>query len=90
VSAEGEKMDSRKEKERSFSVELKSRANLTNFALGEGSQENVLIEGTLSNLERASLCDCVVLEVVGEKGVLRINLTKDEIREEGKKNDIEN
>ena len=82
-------MESRKGKERSFSVELKSRASLTNFTLGEGSQENVLIEGTLGRLQHASLSDCIVLEVVGEKGVLRINLTKDEIREEGKKNDIE-
>jgi hypothetical protein len=83
-------MESRIEKKRSFSVELKSRASLTNFALGDSSQENVLIEGTLGKLLHASLSDCVVLEVVGDKGVLRINLTKDEIREEGKKNDVEN
>jgi hypothetical protein len=83
-------MESRKETERSFSIELKSRANLTNFALGEGSQEKVIIEGTLGRLQRASISDCVVLEVVGDNGVLRINVTKDEIREEGKRNDVKN
>jgi hypothetical protein len=83
-------MESRKEKERSFSVELKSRTYLTNLTLIDSSQENVLVEGTLGQLQHASVTDGVVIEVIGDKGVLRINLTKDEIREERKGNDVEN
>jgi hypothetical protein len=83
-------MESRKEKERSFSVELKSRAYLSNLTLADSSQENVLVEGTLGRLQRASVTDGVVMQVIGDKGVLRISLTKDEIMEEGKGNGVEN
>lgn len=47
-----------------------------------GGYENVLVEGTLGKLQHAAFTDGVVLEVMGDKGVLRINLTKDEIKEE--------
>lgn len=76
------KMVFEEKKERSFSIELKSKAHLTNLTLADSSQENVLVEGTLGQLQRASVTDGVVMEVVGDKGVLRINLAKDEIREE--------
>ena len=69
-------------KERSFSIELKSKAHLTNLTLADKSQENVLLEGTLGQLQHASVTDDVIMEVIGDKGVLRINLAKDEIREE--------
>ncbi len=75
------------EKERFFSIELKSKANLKNVTLANGDHENVLIEGTVGQLQRASFIDGVVLEVVGEKGVFRINLTHEEIK--SKKQDPE-
>ncbi len=68
------------DKERFFSIELKSKANLKNVTLSNGAQENVLIEGTVGQLKRASFVDGIVLEVVCDKGVLRINLTEDEIK----------
>ena len=34
-------------KERFFSVELKSKVNLKNVTLSNGSHENVLVEGTI-------------------------------------------
>lgn len=69
------------EKERFFSVELRSKANLKNVTLTNSDHENVLIEGTVGQLQRASFVDGVVLEVVCDKGVLRINLTPDEIKQ---------
>ncbi|HLN89994.1 MAG TPA: flavodoxin family protein [Candidatus Binatia bacterium] len=69
------------EKERVFSIELKSRANLKNVTLSNGGHENVLIEGTVGQLRHASFIDGVVLEVVCDKGVLRINLTQDDIKQ---------
>lgn len=69
------------EKERFFSIELQSKANLKNVTLSNGGHENVLIEGTIGQLKHATFADGVVLEVVCDKGVLRINLTQDEIKQ---------
>ena len=72
-------------KERFFSIELSSKTNLKNVTLTNGGvHENVLIEGTLGCLKLAAFTDGVVLEVVCDKGVLRINLTQDEIRQKQK------
>jgi hypothetical protein len=68
------------QKERFFSIELQSRANLKNVTLNNGGHENVLIEGTIGQLHHATFVDGVVLEVACDKGVLRINLTQDEIK----------
>ncbi len=68
-------------KERFFSIELESKANLKNITLSNGGHENVLIEGTIGQLKHAAFTDGVVLEVVCDKGVLRINLTQDEIKQ---------
>jgi len=68
-------------KERFFSVELKSKAYLKNITLNNSSHENVLVEGNIGLLRSASIIDAVVLEVIGDKGVLRINLTRDEIKQ---------
>jgi hypothetical protein len=66
-------------KERFFSVELKSKVSLKNVTLTNSGLENVLLEGTLGQLQCASFAENVILEVVGDKGVLRINLSQDEI-----------
>ena len=76
------------DKERFFSVELKSKVNLKNVTVRESGLENVLVEGTLGKLQRAEFADGVVLEVFGDKGVLRVNLTMDDIKK-WKKNDQE-
>jgi hypothetical protein len=69
------------QKERTFSIELKSKVSLKNVTLSDSSRENVLLEGTLGQLQHASFAEDVILEVVGDKGVLRINLSKNEIKE---------
>ena len=69
------------QKERFFSIELESKANLKNVTLSNGSHENVLIEGIIGQLKHATFTDGVVLEVVCDKGILRINLTQDEIKQ---------
>ena len=73
-------------KERFFSIELESKTSLKNVSLANGvGNENVLVEGTLGRLKRASFSEGLVLEIVGSKGVFRINLEEKEIRapEEG-------
>ena len=71
------------EKERSFSVELKSKANLKNITLNTDIQENAVIEGTIGKLEHAGFVEDTVLEVTGRKGVLRIDISETEIKRKG-------
>jgi hypothetical protein len=68
-----------KNKERVFSVELKSKRHLKNVTLTNGSSENVLVEGTIGELVQATFAEGIILEVVGKKGTLRIDLRKEEI-----------
>jgi len=72
------------ENERFFSIELKSGLNLKNVTLTNESQQNVLIEGSIGELQRAEFSEGIILEVVGDKGVLRINLALDEINQKEK------
>jgi len=69
-----------KKTDRFFSVELKSKNNLNNVTLTNDSNENVLIEGTLGKLVQAAFVEDVILEVMGDKGVLRINLELKELK----------
>jgi hypothetical protein len=66
-------------KERYFSIELNNKTNIKNLALTNNHHENVLIEGNLGELQYASFSEGVILEVVGDKGILRINLLPSEI-----------
>ena len=72
------------ENERFFSIELKSGLNLKNVTLTSEGQQNVLIEGSIGELQRAEFSEGIILEVVGDKGVLRINLALDEINQKEK------
>lgn len=66
-------------KERGFSVELKSKRNLKNVTLTNGSSESVLVEGSLGELLQATFKEGVILEVVGKNGVLRVELEEKEV-----------
>ena len=68
------------EKERFFSLELKSKANLKSVTMPNGGLENVLIEGTIGHLQHATFVDGVVLEILCDKGVFRVDLIQDEIK----------
>ena len=73
-------------KERVFSVELKSKRNLKNVTLTNGSSDSVLVEGTIGELIQASFTEGIILEVVGKDGVLRLDLGEDEIKKTPKQN----
>ena len=66
--------------ERFFSVELKSKANLKNVTLANGSHENVLVEGSIGELLSAEFAEELILQIIGTNGVLRINLAENEIK----------
>ncbi len=71
------------EKERSFSVELKPKVNLRHMAFNRDSRENALIEGSIGELEHAEFVEDMVLEILGRKGVLRIDISENEITRKG-------
>jgi hypothetical protein len=69
----------RQRQDRVFTIELESKGQLKNVSLTNGSGDGVLVEGTIGGLVRAAFSEGVVLEVVGESGVLRIDLDKREL-----------
>ena len=73
-------MTRRVEKNRSFSVELHSKANLKNVNMADGGPEPVLIEGTIGELYHAGFREGVIFEVVGSSGAIRIDLGRHEVR----------
>jgi len=73
-------MEKKANKERVFSVELKSKNNIKNVTLSNGNSDGVLLEGTIGELVEAKFAEGVVLLVVGNYGVLRLDLGEDEIK----------
>lgn len=72
-------MEPKTSKERFFSVELKSKLDLKSVTIPDGDRENVLVEGTIGELVQIGFTEGIILEITGEKGVLRIDITEDEI-----------
>lgn len=68
------------QKERVFTVELKSKRNLKNVSLTNGSSDSVLLEGTIGELVQATFTEGIILEVIGKSGILRVDLGEDEIK----------
>jgi hypothetical protein len=66
--------------EHSFSIEMKSKKHVKHISLSNESQEHVLFEGSLGELEELSMVEGAVLEVRGVNGVLRIDLSEEELR----------
>lgn len=72
-------MEPKTNKERFFSLELKSKLDLKSVCIPNGARENVLVEGTIGELIQIGFAEGIVLEIVGEKGVLRMDVTEDEV-----------
>ncbi len=83
-------MESKSNKERVFSVELRSKNSLKNVTLANGTNgESVLIEGTIGELVQATFAEGVVLEVVGTNGVLRLDLAEDDVKKTSEQKQME-
>ncbi len=76
-------------KERVFTVELKSKRNLKNLTLSNDGTDTVLLEGSIGELETATFTEGIILEVIGKNGVLRIDLQEDEIKKKPQQTPIE-
>ncbi len=62
-----------------FSVEIESKKHLTNIIISNNSRERVLIEGFLGELSEIEMIENSLLKFKGANGVLRIDLSKDEL-----------
>jgi hypothetical protein len=67
--------------EHSFSIEMDSRDSLSNVSLSDKKPEGVLVQGELGGLVDISIIEDVTIEVRGENGTLRLDLSRDEIKE---------
>ncbi len=63
----------------SFSIELNSKNHVKHISISNESHDRVLFEGSLGELEGLSLIEGAVLEVCGTFGVLRIDLSQDQL-----------
>ena len=73
-----------KNRECFFSIELKSKEYLKNVKLANGNGKNSLVEGTIGQLQHVGFVEGIVLEVVGTKGVMRIDLSPEQIQSKNK------
>ena len=69
-----------KSKERMFSIDMKSKENVRSISISDVSQDRVLFEGYLGQLEELGMINGAILEVRGINGVLRMELSEDELR----------
>lgn len=66
--------------EHSFSIEMKSKRYVKNISISDEDHNHVLFQGFLGDLKKLSLVEGKMLEVKGSNGVLRIDLSEDELR----------
>ena len=66
-------------KRHSFSVQLSSKECVKHVSLSDSTKDEVLFEGFLGELESLGIIDDAVVEFKGSNGVLRLDLTRDEL-----------
>lgn len=65
-------------KERVFTVELNSKSDVKNLSVQNGVRRTV-IEGTIGALKHAEFVEEMVLELTGTRGVLRVDLSMEDL-----------
>jgi hypothetical protein len=63
-----------------FSVELASKNFVKRLAIPGDSDDKVLIEGFLGELKEIGIIEGIMLEIQGTNGILRIDLSEEELR----------
>jgi len=70
---------SKRAKEHSFSVEMKSERCVRKISFLDEENGHVFFEGFLGDLESIALVEGVMLEIEGRNGVLKLDITRHEI-----------
>ena len=65
--------------EHSFSIEMNSRKSVRSMAFHYMENGHILFEGFLGRLRNISLVEGVMLEIEGSNGILKLDITQQEI-----------
>jgi hypothetical protein len=63
-----------------FTVEMKSKKHVKSISISDEAHDRVLFEGNLGNLLELTLVEGDVLEFIGGNGILRVAVTKEQLR----------
>lgn len=63
-----------------FSIEMPSREHLRHITLSNKADMGVLVEGHLGSIKTVSLIDGVLLEIHGCNGILRLDITPQDLQ----------
>jgi hypothetical protein len=69
-----------------FSIEMTSREYLQQISLSDNVGTGVLVEGCLGDLKTVELIDGVLLEIHGYNGIIRLDVTFEELQKLFNKN----
>jgi len=69
----------KKIEEHSFSIEMKSEQAVKRMYLSDKENSTVFFEGFLGELKNVSMVEDVMLEIEGNNGVLRLDITEHEM-----------
>ena len=79
MKVEANEMTNRKTEEHSFSIELKSKRGVKRMSFSNKENSHIFFEGNLGELANVSLVEGVMLEIEGVNGVLRLDITQQEL-----------
>jgi hypothetical protein len=63
----------------SFSIEMTSRDHLSRIEVSNGLRDEALIEGDLGETVKVEFIEGIMLQILGDNGVLRIDLEEGEL-----------
>ena len=69
----------KKIEEHAFSVEIKSERYVKRMSFLDKETDHFFFEGFLGTLQNVSLVEGLMLEIVGINGILRVDITQQEI-----------
>ncbi len=67
-----------RKEERMFTIELNSKDDVKNISWDR--DERIIIEGSIGTFIKARFLEDIVLEVIGSKGELRVDLAKNDLQ----------
>jgi hypothetical protein len=69
----------KKMEEHAFSIEMKSEDSVRRMSLFDKENGHVFFEGSLGKLQSVVMVECVMLEISGVNGALKLDITQAEM-----------
>lgn len=67
--------------EHTFSIELRSRDPLSHVYLPDRGSEGIVVHGELGEINEVVFVEGATLELIGSKGSIRVDVSRDEFEE---------